>query len=46
MIADLGAGAGLPGLPLAIALPAADVYLVESNGRKSEFIARWSTPAG
>lgn len=39
-IADLGAGAGLPGLPLAIALPRAEVFLVESNGRKCEFISR------
>ncbi len=39
-IADIGAGAGLPGLPLAIALPRAEVTLVESNGRKCEFIAR------
>lgn len=39
-IFDLGAGAGFPGLPLAIAMPAARVRLVESNGRKCEFIAR------
>jgi 16S rRNA (guanine527-N7)-methyltransferase len=39
-VSDLGAGAGFPGLPLAIALPAALVRLVESNGRKCEFIAR------
>lgn len=38
-IADLGAGAGFPGLPLAIALPGAQVSLVESNGRKCAFIA-------
>ncbi|MGZ4170926.1 MAG: 16S rRNA (guanine(527)-N(7))-methyltransferase RsmG [Solirubrobacteraceae bacterium] len=38
-IADLGAGAGFPGLPLAIALPAARVSLVESNGRKCDFMA-------
>jgi 16S rRNA (guanine527-N7)-methyltransferase len=38
-IADLGAGAGFPGLPLAIALPGARVSLVESNGRKCAFIA-------
>jgi 16S rRNA (guanine527-N7)-methyltransferase len=38
-IADLGSGAGIPGLPLAIALPA-DVVLVESNARKCEFIKR------
>ena len=40
MVADLGSGAGLPGLPLAIALPTTAVHLVESNGRKSEFIAK------
>lgn len=39
-IADLGSGAGLPGLPLAIARPHAAVALVESNGRKCEFLAR------
>jgi 16S rRNA (guanine527-N7)-methyltransferase len=46
MIADLGAGAGLPGLPLAIALPASAVYLVESNGRKCRFIARVAAACG
>jgi 16S rRNA (guanine527-N7)-methyltransferase len=39
-IADLGSGAGLPGLPLAIALPDTEVWLVESNRRKCEFIER------
>ncbi len=39
-IADLGAGAGVPGLPLAVARPAATVTLVESNRRKCEFISR------
>jgi 16S rRNA (guanine527-N7)-methyltransferase len=33
-IGDLGAGAGLPGLVLAIALPEAEVALVESVGKK------------
>jgi 16S rRNA (guanine527-N7)-methyltransferase len=37
-IADIGAGAGFPGLPLAVALPEARVDLIESNGRKCEFI--------
>jgi 16S rRNA (guanine527-N7)-methyltransferase len=37
-IADLGAGAGFPGLPLAIALPDARVVLVESNTRKCDFL--------
>lgn len=39
-IADLGSGAGFPGLPLAVALPEARVCLVESNGRKCEFLLR------
>jgi 16S rRNA (guanine527-N7)-methyltransferase len=39
-IADLGAGAGFPGLPLAAALPDASVDLVESSGRKCAFIRR------
>ena len=38
-IADLGSGAGFPALPLAIALPAARVSLVEANGRKCAFMA-------
>jgi 16S rRNA (guanine527-N7)-methyltransferase len=37
-LADLGAGAGLPGLPLAIALPEARVVLVESQRRKCAFL--------
>ena len=39
-IADLGAGAGFPGLVLAIALPRAQVDLVESSGRKTAVIDR------
>jgi len=37
---DLGSGAGAPGLPLAIALPATAFVLVESAARKCEFIER------
>ena len=37
-IADLGAGAGFPGLPLAIARPEASLALVESNARKCDFL--------
>ncbi len=44
-IADLGAGAGFPGLPLAIALPHAQVDLIESTGRKCEVIGRLATAA-
>jgi 16S rRNA (guanine527-N7)-methyltransferase len=39
-IADVGAGAGFPGLALAVALPGARVDLVESVGRKCEFMLR------
>lgn len=39
-IADLGSGAGFPGLVLAAALPAATVALVEANRRKCEFLER------
>jgi len=45
-IADLGAGAGFPGLVLALALPSASVALVESVGKKCEFIARIAEVAG
>lgn len=38
-IADLGAGAGVPGIPLAVALPHALVCLLEGNGRKCGFMA-------
>lgn len=45
VIADLGAGAGFPGLALAVALPAARVALVESQRRKCEFLERISSAA-
>lgn len=45
-IADVGAGAGLPGLVLAAALPAARVELIESVGRKCEFIAEAARHCG
>ncbi|CAH0144353.1 16S rRNA (guanine(527)-N(7))-methyltransferase RsmG [Roseomonas sp. CECT 9278] len=37
-IADLGSGAGLPGLVIAAALPDRDVHLVESDRRKAAFL--------
>jgi 16S rRNA (guanine527-N7)-methyltransferase len=39
-IADIGSGAGFPGLVLAVALPRSQVDLIESIGRKCEFIQR------
>ena len=39
-VADLGSGAGLPGLVIAIALPDAEVALIESNSRKCGFISQ------
>ena len=45
-IANVGAGAGFPGLPLAIALPQARVNLIESARRKSETIERLIEAAG
>lgn len=45
-VADLGSGAGFPGLPLAIALPGARVSCVESNGRKCAFITRAAEACG
>jgi 16S rRNA (guanine527-N7)-methyltransferase len=39
-IADIGAGAGFPGLVLAVALPQAQVDMVESAGRKTAVMDR------
>ncbi len=45
-IADVGAGAGFPGLALAAALPDAQVDLIESVGRKCDFMTRAIVAAG
>lgn len=45
-IADIGAGAGIPGLVLAAAIPGAGVSLVESVGKKCEFMRRAAQAAG
>jgi 16S rRNA (guanine527-N7)-methyltransferase len=39
-IADVGSGAGFPGIPLAVALPTAGVDLIEATARKCDFMRR------
>ncbi len=41
-IVDVGSGGGVPGIPLAVSLPARDVTLLESNGRKCDFLRGWA----
>ncbi|WP_354699741.1 Ribosomal RNA small subunit methyltransferase G [Paraconexibacter sp. AEG42_29] len=45
-VADIGAGAGFPGLVLAACLPDAQVALVESVGKKCEFMGRLIAATG
>ena len=37
-IADIGTGAGLPGIPLAIFLPDKEFTLIDSNSKKTRFV--------
>ncbi len=37
-LADVGSGAGFPGLPLKMLIPALDLVLVESNAKKATFL--------
>lgn len=45
-IADLGSGGGFPGLVLAVALPDTTVNLVESVGKKADFLLRTADAVG
>jgi 16S rRNA (guanine527-N7)-methyltransferase len=45
-VADLGSGAGLPGLVLAIARPDAEFTLIETSQRKCSFIERAADASG
>jgi len=43
---DLGAGAGIPGIPLAVALPSVDLTLLEVVSRKCDFLEAAVDAAG
>jgi len=45
-IVDIGSGAGFPGVALAIALPQTELWLLESQRRKCEFLARLCATCG
>jgi 16S rRNA (guanine527-N7)-methyltransferase len=45
-IADIGTGAGFPGLPLAIVNPERRFTLVEATGKKARFVARTAERLG
>jgi len=46
LIADVGTGAGLPGLPLAICLPDKKFILIDSNSKKTRFIFQTASLLG
>jgi 16S rRNA (guanine527-N7)-methyltransferase len=43
-IVDVGSGGGAPGIPLAAALPAHEVVLLEAERRKCAFLEQWAPP--
>lgn len=45
-LADVGSGGGLPGIPLAIVRPFLRVFLIESTGKKAEFLRQVAARLG
>jgi 16S rRNA (guanine527-N7)-methyltransferase len=46
MLADIGSGGGVPGIPLAIALPETRVVLIEATGKKCRFLTETAEALG